>query len=159
MRVNQAGFTLLELLVVVAIIGLLVALVIANLLDAADRAKQRSTVADIHYWGVALMGYKGDHNVYPTPAPGPDGVSQVIPLLVPFSISILPATDHWKHDFHYTYDSVNTPEAFTFCSYGKDGLGPWDPVSGPDPGVTIATRFNYDLAIVLVDGIFVNSPE
>ena len=57
---NQKGFTLVELLVVVAIIGILVAIAVPNLLDAIDRSKQRATVAEMRLWAISLQEYS--HN-------------------------------------------------------------------------------------------------
>src|SRR5438477_536874 len=44
---DKKGFTLLELLVVVAIIGIIAAIAIPNLLYAVQRAKQRRTMLDM----------------------------------------------------------------------------------------------------------------
>lgn len=59
------GFTLLEMMVVVMIIGLLAAMVVPNLLRNKDRANQKKVVADIVAFESALDLYYLDHNCYP----------------------------------------------------------------------------------------------
>ena len=57
---GQKGFTLIELLIVVAIIGIIAAILIPNLIDALQKAKQKSTVADIRNIGTAWMSWVTD---------------------------------------------------------------------------------------------------
>src|SRR5712691_939044 len=58
-------FTLIELLIVVAIIGIIAAIAIPNLLNAIDRSKQKRTMADIRSVGTACEEYSIDNNFYP----------------------------------------------------------------------------------------------
>jgi prepilin-type N-terminal cleavage/methylation domain-containing protein len=144
MRVNRRGFTLVELLIVVAIIGILVAIAIPNILDAVDRSKQRATVGDMRTWGNGIASYYAEKGVMPPPGP----IDTVKAELVPYAINALPTTDHWKHEFSYDVDVV--AETYTVESYGKDNVD--------GLGVTPATWQDYSLDIVLNDGVFVNAP-
>lgn len=63
---NQQGFTLLEIMVVIVILGLLVAVVAPNVLQNQDRAMVEKARADISVLEQALDMYKLDNHVYPT---------------------------------------------------------------------------------------------
>ncbi len=64
-RRDQTGFTLVELLIVVAIIGIIAAIAIPNLLNAIDRSKQKRTMADLRSVGTSVEEYAIDNSVYP----------------------------------------------------------------------------------------------
>lgn len=59
------GFTLVELLVVVAIIGLLVTMVIINIQNSKQKARDARRVSDINNIATALALYHNDNNAYP----------------------------------------------------------------------------------------------
>ena len=63
------AFTLIELLIVVAIIGILAAIAVPNFLNAQVRAKIANTEADERSLATALETYRLDNNIYP---PTPD---------------------------------------------------------------------------------------
>src|SRR5262245_42259550 len=117
---SDKGFTLVELLVVVAIIGILVAIAVPNLLDAVDRSKQRATVAEMRLWAISLQEYYSQKSTYPPPGGAPFQVTQGFrDLLVPFTINTLDLEDGWK--FQYWYES-DLSASYTFRSCGKDGI-------------------------------------
>ncbi len=63
------GFTLVELMVVIAIIGLLASVVTVNVLKRMEVARKTQVRADMETLGTALKFYKLDMNLYPQPRP------------------------------------------------------------------------------------------
>ena len=64
---NTPGFTLIELMVVVAIIGILAALALPALSRAQGRASRITCVSNLRQFGLALQLYAGDHQDYLVP--------------------------------------------------------------------------------------------
>ena len=64
------GFTLIELMVVLVIIGVLAALIVPNVLDRADDARSAAAKTDVNNLALALKLYKLDNQRYPTPQSG-----------------------------------------------------------------------------------------
>jgi len=61
----RAGFTLMELMIVIVILGLLSALVLPNIMGKADDAKQRLVCIQMKSVQEALKSFKFDNGVYP----------------------------------------------------------------------------------------------
>ncbi|MFA0620614.1 type II secretion system major pseudopilin GspG, partial [Vibrio sp. 10N.222.49.A4] len=71
---KQSGFTLLEVMVVVVILGVLASFVVPNLLGNKEKADQQKAITDIVALENALDMYKLDNSVYPTTDQGLDGL-------------------------------------------------------------------------------------
>ncbi|MCZ2104230.1 MAG: type II secretion system major pseudopilin GspG [Comamonadaceae bacterium] len=67
---RAAGFTLIELMVVLVIIGVLAALIVPNVLDRADDARVTAARTDVNNLMQALKLYKLDNQRYPTAEQG-----------------------------------------------------------------------------------------
>ncbi|MBN1477342.1 prepilin-type N-terminal cleavage/methylation domain-containing protein, partial [Candidatus Sumerlaeota bacterium] len=63
--IRHRAFTLIELLIVVAIIAILAAIAVPNFLEAQTRAKVSRVKADIRSVATALEAYIVDYNMYP----------------------------------------------------------------------------------------------
>ena len=71
---RQSGFTLLEVMVVIVILGILASLVVPNLMGNKEEADQQKAVSDIVALEDALDMYKLDNNRYPTTEQGLDAL-------------------------------------------------------------------------------------
>jgi general secretion pathway protein G len=137
---QEQGFSLVELIVVVAVLGILVAIVIPALLDAVDRSKQRRAMADMNGIAKANGLVMVDTSRY------------VVALanLAPFYMNPWPAVDAWGNPWVYT--PAGDLRSYELLSTGRDGaLGPAAPVPWlNDP-------FEPDL--VMQTGQFTQIPE
>jgi type IV pilus assembly protein PilA len=80
MKSTQKGFTLIELMIVVVIIGILAAIAIPNFIAMQNRAKEGSTKANMHTFQLAAEDYGVQNDgVYATGATGADIVSGLLP--------------------------------------------------------------------------------
>ena len=62
---KRSAFTLIELLIVVAIIAILAAIAVPNFLEAQVRSKVSRVKTDMRSLATAIEAYRLDHNVYP----------------------------------------------------------------------------------------------
>ena len=143
---RQRGFTLVELLIAVAIIGILAAIAVVNLGDSLNRSRQSKTLANMRNLAQALQAYESDHSLLP-----PDGTDAYTLAELCESGGLfrnIDPEDGWRNPLVYSASA----KQFTLESYGADGGdGPLD--------ITPATRLEFDYDIVLVDGSFIFSPE
>ena len=120
---QQAGVTLIEMMVVVTIIALFAALVLPKMMHQADRAKITSAHAQINAFSTALGSYKLDTGVFPTTEQGlqalrekPEGVENWQGPYLQKEIE----NDPWQHPYvyHFPGDHGDEPD---IISYGADG--------------------------------------
>ncbi len=106
------GFTLLELMIVIVIIGVLGAIVGLNFIGAADRAKRAATDAAMKNIQAGLKMYRAQYNIYP---PGEIGLQGLVDLRI-----IEGFNDSWGRPMDY-YSPTQTA-AYELISYGEDGM-------------------------------------
>ncbi len=122
---RAAGFTLLEIMVVIVILGLLVSIVAPNVLQNQDRAMVEKARADIAMLEQALDMYKLDNHSYPTTDQGLDAlVNKPTSSPEPRNyrsdgyIKRLPQ-DPWGNQYQYLQPGEHGP--FDLYSTGADG--------------------------------------
>lgn len=135
--------------VLIAIIGILAAIAVPNLLNAAERAKQKRTMADMRTVAVALEQYAVDRTLDAYP-PG-SYVEELRPLLQPQYLAAMPTLDAWGTGLRYT---PLPGRGYAIVSGARDR----DFEAQPDqytPGRTL----DFDCDIVFASGKFVQYPE
>jgi len=113
LRRDGEGFTLVELMVVLVIIGLLATIVIINVMPAADRAAVTKARADIATLEQGIEMYRLDNQRYPTTSEGLQA------LVAGRYIRRLP-DDPWRHPYRYAAPGEGG-KPFTVASLGADG--------------------------------------
>jgi general secretion pathway protein G len=117
------GFTLIELMVVLVIIGVLAALIVPNVLNRADDARVTAARTDVNNLMQALKLYKLDNQRFPTGAQGLTALvarptaAPVPPNWRPY-LDKLPA-DPWNQPYQYVNPGVHGE--VDVLSLGADG--------------------------------------
>ncbi len=119
---SSTGFTLIEIMVVVVILGILATMVMPKILDKPEQARRTKAQVDIRSIQSALAMFKTDTGRFPTTAEGlqvlvagagihgynQNGYLEQVP------------TDPWGNKFIYLSPGVHNKD-YDLVSYGKDG--------------------------------------
>lgn len=122
------GFTLIELMVVIVILGILATLIVPKVMDRPGQARQLKAKIQIESFETALKLYKLDSGAYPTTeqglyalvTPPSDGkAAKNFPKEGYLEKGKVP-NDPWGNEYVYLCPGVNS--AFDIVSYGADGV-------------------------------------
>jgi len=125
---NERGFTLIEIMVVVVILGILASYVAVRYVGKTEEAQRTQARVQIESFSTALAFYKMDNGTYPSTEQGLQS------LVEPPTAGQLPRKwkeggylqkkqvpkDPWEHD--YVYISPGLHDEYDLSSYGNDGV-------------------------------------
>ena len=126
----KRGFTLIEIMLVVIILGVLVAMVAPSLFGRSEQAKVAAARADIESnLATALDLYELDNGHYPTmeqgltaliekPSSSPEPSNWSGPYLKRKKIPL----DPWKKEYQYVGPGVHNKDEYDLLSFGPDGV-------------------------------------
>ena len=123
---RQRGFSLIEIMVVVVIMGILAALVVPNLLDRPDQARAVAARQDIGALMQALKLYRLDNGRYPSNEQGVAALAQKpsagpVPSNWRSYLERLP-NDPWGNPYQYLNPGANGEiDVFSFGADGQPG--------------------------------------
>ncbi len=125
LKMGQRGFTLIEIMVVVVILGILAAIVVPRLLDEPEKARRTSAATQIRSFEEALSMFKLENGFYPSTEQGLKALvekptSGRIPNRYKAGgyIKKIPL-DPWGYEYRYL--SPGAHGDFDLFSYGPDG--------------------------------------
>ena len=136
---REKGFSLVEMIVVVAVLGILLAIVVPALMSAVNRSRQRRSMADMHALAQANGMAQVDSSRY----------VNALADLQPAYMNPVVTLDAWGNSYVYTISG--NQRNYTLTSNGRDGA------AGPGPPVP---WFNepFEPDIILTDGEFTQMP-
>jgi general secretion pathway protein G len=124
---NSQGFTLIELMVVMVILGILAGMIVPRIMDRPEEARRTKAAVDIQALGQALQLYKLDNGRYPTTDQGLQALVEApsVGRLAKkwrtggyLDKSTVPK-DPWDNE--YIYISPGLHGDYDLISYGPDG--------------------------------------
>jgi general secretion pathway protein G len=130
MKLNNKGFSLIEIMLVIIIISVLVAMVAPSLSGRGEQARIAAARTDIEAnLTTALDLYEIDSGRYPTTEQGLRALlekPQSTPIPVNWNGSYLKKkkmpTDPWGQPYVYVAPGIQNKEDFDLSSYGPDGI-------------------------------------
>lgn len=125
---SEKGFTLLEILVVIAIIGIIASFVGPSVFQNIGRSKQVAGQNQIVMLASALENYRVDVGRYPTSEQGLSAL-WIKPTLPPIPsywygpyLLAEPPKDPWGNEYQYRNPGQRNPSGYDLFSLGADGL-------------------------------------
>ena len=140
-----AGFTMVEILIVLAILSIVAAIGISAGMNAFDAARLSSTIANMRTVSDGIQMYQLDQSVLPNGGLQP--VTNLQALLVPVAGDI-PTKDGWGNLIYYEDLVVAGSPTYRLYGYGKDGT--------PD-GVVTGNWIDFFTDTVMESGAFIQT--
>jgi len=140
----EEGFTIIELLIVVALIGIIVAMAVPNLIGAIQRSRQSRTMADMRMISQGIEAYQNDHSFYPVVT---NGTVDALGADLEIYIRRYNSLDGWGEPFYYDADGTH----YTMVSLALGGTETLPRSFGPTN--------TFDADIVFSDGGFIQWPD
>jgi len=143
---SQKGFSTVELMVSLVLVGVLSAIAVSGTRIALENARQRATMADMRTISRAIEAYVVDHEIIPI---HDGGLADLQEQISGYTNTLLPVHDSWGNEYMFTRGDNDMN--YTLVSLGKDGIDGDDYVR--------AARFDFNRDLVMFNGIFVAAPE
>ncbi|WP_018248979.1 type II secretion system major pseudopilin GspG [Orenia marismortui] len=119
---KEDGFTLIEMIIVIVIIGFLATMVGPNLFNRVSQAKQTSAYNQIDVFKLALDNYRIDNGKYPTTTEGlkvlAEDPGSSDSWAGPYVDKI--PLDPWGNEYNYRFPGKNNSHKYDLWSYGAD---------------------------------------
>jgi prepilin-type N-terminal cleavage/methylation domain-containing protein len=170
MKKTTRGFSLIELLISVAIIGLLAAMFVPNALTAIHKSKQKSTMRDLRTIAVAITDYVTDNGSAPAQDGTYDGGSAFYNAMSPFYVKTLPLNDKWGTGYRVWCGSAAAEygisdalsDEFLVASFGRDKTQEsfvFDEESLGAGFFQVSSLSDFDKDLVMWNGIWIRYPR
>ena len=124
---KRSGFTLIEVLVVIAVLSILAALVAPNIFGHLGTAHDAAARSQMEMFGAALDAFRLDNGRYPTTAEGLEALRteptiepRVQNWRGPYLRKAIPL-DPWDHPYVYLSPGDANPGGYDLVSTGADG--------------------------------------
>ncbi len=126
---KNAGFTLIEILIVITILGILASLVAVNVMNRPSEARIMKAKLDIRTLENALKLFKLDNGFYPSTEQGLKAlVEKPTAGRIPkhwrkggyLEKGVVPK-DPWDRDYYYMCPGIHNKDSFDIWTYGADG--------------------------------------
>ncbi len=171
-RQRRNGFSIVELVLVILIIGLIASIMIPNLIDAIHKAKQRRTMAELRLIGTAWMSWftdqagssaAGAQQLYRVSGFNKLTYAEIYGYLHPsdtfYYMQEVPERDAWGSELtFYMNTSLLTDSQLLLCAAARDdNYETCDGTKDIPIGPFVATNFDQD--IVWADGFLVRWPD
>lgn len=125
---EEGGYTLVEILVVIIIIGILAALIVPRLTGRTEQARRAAAVADINALSIALDLYELDNGFYPNSSQGlkallvkPESPPAPKNWAGPYLKKGQIPTDPWGNAYVYANPGSHNTHSYDLSSLGSDG--------------------------------------